>query len=321
MSGAGALDLARRAAPLWGGGEPRPVALSENAVFRLETPHGPVALRLHREGYQSLQGIGAELRWVAELAARGFPVPQPVATRDGQLVAHVAGRALSAVRWMEGRPVGRAAEPLAGGRQDQAELFRRIGALMGGLHGLTDSLALGANLPRPHWDAEGLLGENPLWGRFWKNAALDADARALICLARDLARERLRDRPLDYGLIHADVLRGNLLEGPQGLVLIDFDDCGYGFRGYDLGTALVESLEEPHLPLLAEALLEGYGAARPQAGVELPDLVLFTMLRSLASCGWIMSRAAPDDPRQQLYAARALRLANKLVSDNGVCFP
>jgi Ser/Thr protein kinase RdoA (MazF antagonist) len=138
---------------------------------------------------------------------------------------------------------------------------------------------------------------------------------------RDLARERLHDRSLDYGLIHADVLRENLLDGPQGLVLIDFDDCGYGFRAYDLGTALVQNLEEPHLPLLAEALLEGYGAARPQAGVALRDLLLFTLLRCLASCGWIMSRAAADDPRQRLYAARALRLGNKLVSDNGVCFP
>jgi len=38
-------------------------------------------------------------------------------------------------------------------------------------------------------------------------------------------------------------------------------------------------------------------------------LPLFTLLRALASCGWVIPRLAPGDPRQRTYAQRALTLA------------
>ena len=113
----------------------------------------------------------------------------------------------------------------------------------------------------------------------------------------------------DYGLIHADVLRENLLDDAGRLWLIDFDDCGFGFRLYDLATALSQSLDEPQLPGLAAALLDGYGESRrlpPQPGQW---LTLFVLLRCLASCGWPITRSTADDPRMRPYATRALRLA------------
>lgn len=309
-------DLACRAAHLWGGGRLVPVAIRENAVFRLETPTGTLALRLHREGYQSHAAIAAELEWTAALAARGFPVPAPVAATDGARLVEIEGRAFSAVAWIDGAPVGRSDLPLPGSARDQADLFFAIGALAGQLHALTDALHLAPALPRPRWDRDGLLGHAPLWGPFWQHPAFDAADRAMIGRARALAQERLSDPALDFGLIHADLLRENLLMTPDGLALIDFDDSGYGFRAYDLGTAMVQNLEEPHLPRIAEALLEGYKAARPGTALGMEDLILFTMLRCLASCGWIMTRAAPGDGRQKTYAARALRLANAFIGNS-----
>ena len=49
----------------------------------------------------------------------------------------------------------------------------------------------------------------------------------------------------DRGLIHADLLGENILDDGAGLRLIDFDDCGWGFRFYDLGTAMLQSLGRP----------------------------------------------------------------------------
>ncbi len=113
----------------------------------------------------------------------------------------------------------------------------------------------------------------------------------------------------DFGLIHADVLRENVVETPDGLALIDFDDGGFGFRLYDLGTALVQNLEEPNLAPIAGALVAGYRRARPAPDLDANTLTLFVLLRCFASAGWIVSRAPRTDPRQGLYAARALRLA------------
>lgn len=300
----------------WGGSlrPPRLVKMRENIVFQVWLADGRVAaLRLHRPGYQSEAAIRAELDWTAGLAARGQRVPVPVAGRDGGWTCQSGGRVASVVGWLEGEAVGAAERPLAGGAAEQERLFHRIGALIGGLHAATDAVTFTGPLERPRWDVAGLLGEAPFWGRFWENPALSADQAALLGRVRERARQDLEARlaaGADFGLIHADVLRENMLETPDGLALIDFDDSGYGFRLYDLGTALVQSLDEPHLPRLARALAAGYAGARGGPTPDLADLTLFVLLRCLASCGWILSRAAPDDPRQEFYAARAVKMAD-----------
>lgn len=314
-----ALALAREALAHWGGArnEPRFVKLRENLVFDVTLAGGTrAALRLHRPGYQSLAAIEAELDWTARLARSGLPVPAPVPTRSGALTAEAGGRVASAVSWIEGAPLGAFGEPLPGSAAEQAQMMVSLGRLVAGLHNATDALDLPPDFPRPAWDEAGLLGETPLWGRFWDNPSLTASERALLVQARDQARADLaafRAEGADFGLIHADVLRENVLAGPEGLSLIDFDDSGRGFRMYDLGTALVQNLEEPALAVMASALIEGYRAVRPLRKEAARRLPLFTALRVFASAGWIVTRIAPDDPRQRLYAERAVRLARHLL--------
>lgn len=310
-AGALALDALAR----WGGDgrTPRLVKMRENIVFQVWLADGRTgALRLHRPGYQTRAAIGAELDWTAALARQGQMVPPPIAAQDGGWTCEVGGRVASVVGWLAGEAIGAAERPLAGSAAAQADLFRRIGALIGGLHAATDRIAFASAPARPDWGIEGLLGGEPLWGRFWDNPALLPEERALLAETRVVLRSDLEGRlaaGADVGLIHADVLRENVLATPAGLALIDFDDSGYGFRLYDLGTALVQSLEEPHLPVLAAALAGGYGAERGIPAPDARDLTLFTLLRCLASCGWIMTRALPGDARQRLYVGRAVRLA------------
>lgn len=316
MTDAEALALAGRALALWGGGEapPRLVKNRENIVFELRLAGGArAALRLHRPGYQTAAGIGSELLWMQGLAAAGLLVPAPVPSLSGALVEEAGGRCLSCVGWLEGAPLGAAEAPLAGEAAEQAAMMHDLGGLVARLHGATDALALPAGFTRPSWDEEGLLGEAPLWGRFWESPAFAPGERALMLEARGFARKALADLRAggaDYGLIHADVLRENVLCHAGALALIDFDDAGFGFRHYDLATALVQSLEEPALPDLAAALVAGYRAARPLAPGR---LALFVMLRCCASAGWIASRAGPGDPRQRFYAGRALRMARHVL--------
>lgn len=316
-----ALRLGSAAATAWGSlaAPPRILNIRENIVLDVAFTDGRRgALRLHRPGYQSRDGILAELDWTERLADRGFQVPRPIATRAGGLTGSVDDRITSLVSWIDGQPIGVAGVPLAGGQAEQVADFRALGTLIAALHRETDALSFDRPPARPAWDIEGLLGADPWWGRFWENPALtDADGRLLFA-ARDKARARLHQmlgQDADYGLIHADLMRENVLRTAAGLALIDFDDSGYGFRLYDLGTALVQNLEEPMFPALARALAEGYGAGRGGPAPDALDLTLFTMLRAFASAGWIMTRAAADDPRHQYYADRAVRLAGDFLAD------
>lgn len=310
-----AQDLAEAALAHWGGAgaAPRLVKDRENVVFEVLLADGSrAALRLHRPGYQSRAAVESELCWAAALAQAGLPVARPLPTRTGGWTALAGDRVVSCTGWIDGAPIGAAEVPMAGDGAAQATLAHRVGALIARLHNATDALTLPPGFDRHRWDAAGLLGDDPLWGRFWDNPALSAPERAKILAARDAARVALEEfaaEGADFGLIHADVLRENVLEGPAGLSLIDFDDAGFGFRLYDLATALVQGLEEPGLPGYAAALLAGYRSERALPDAAAGRIWLFVMLRAFASAGWIVTRAAPGDPRQGFYAARALRMA------------
>ncbi len=325
MTPAEARTLAREALTRWAAtGVPRLLKLRENAVFAVT--HGEVgraALRLHRRGYQSEDAIRSELWWLDALADAGLPVPRPVRTGDGALLARLSdGRIASMLTWVDGTPVGEAGVPLPGDGEALMRLHASIGHAVAELHVATDRLHLPPTFQRPRWDTEGLLGDAPLWGRFWEHAAARPEETRLLEDARRAAIAQLADYAAtgaDQGLIHADVLRENVLMQDHRAALIDFDDSGFGFRLYDLGTALSQNLGEPHLPQIALGLVEGYATLRPLSDQDCRMLPWFTLLRCLASVGWTMPRLGADDPRMRLYIERAV-LAARVVLSGGDLF-
>lgn len=309
---------AAEAARLWGAmGAPRLIKDRENAVYEITLPGGErAALRLHRPGYQSMGAIRSEMWWMARLAEAGVAVPCPVPTVDGEFAAAVDGRAVSVVSWIEGEQIGDGATPLEADTHAVAVRYRALGRLIAAMHDATDALDLPPDFERMSWNRAAYTGEVPLWGRFWENPALAPEEADLLCAARaeaEAALTRHETDGADFGLIHADVLRENVLSNEGRLALIDFDDAGFGFRGYDLATAEVQGLEDPMNAGASLALHEGYRAARRPDAPPLGDVTLFVALRTFASCGWIVTRAAPDDPRQRFYAERAVRAARGLM--------
>ena len=294
------------AALAWGGVQapPRLINERENAVFEARLNSGAhVALRLHRAGYQSLEAVQSELIWTRELADKGFPCPRPVRSVAGDLVHCLAsGQLASVVSWIDAAPIGENGVAFEGTFAEHLALMRIFGQLIRQLHDLTGALDT-SELVRPRWDLDGLLGETPHWGRFWENPSLTENERSIVQNARENAAQQLfENKDLPEGLIHADLLQENVLGNADGLHIIDFDDSGFGYHFFDLGTALIQHAEHPQLDALSAALCDGYGAGHEY-------MPLFMTLRAMASAGWIMSRAAPDDPRQRFYAERLLRCA------------
>lgn len=297
------------AAALWGGRVVRPLRLRENEVYEVALPgKRRAALRLHRRGYQSAGAIRSELWWCAELAQAGLPVPAAVPLPEGGLLAELAGgRLASVVDWVNGAPLGEAGVPLDGTVTEQALQHHALGRLLARVHVATDALTLPDWFIRPRWDAEGLVGEAPFWGRFWEHPALTATEAGLLAEARVWLSVQLAGQAESMGLIHADVLRENILVDSGGLALIDFDDSGFGYRLYDLGTVLSQNLYEPGYESLRAALYEGYGLSGP-AQVD-----AFTLARTLASVGWAASRLPPGNPVHASHIARAVMFARRCL--------
>ncbi|MBL9064071.1 phosphotransferase [Tabrizicola sp.] len=300
------MTAAETAAKAWGAHVLRTLRDRENHVFEMGLPSGDrAALRLHRAGYQSPAAIRSELWWCAELARSGLPVPAALPALDGALLVRLPdGRHASAIAWMAGEALGEAAKPFNRPLPQVLDAYHALGQLLARVHRTTDALTLPDGFTRPRWDLDGLVGDTPLWGRFWEHPAATSDQRATLVRARDALRERLAG---DSGLIHADVLRENVLVNDRSVSLIDFDDSGFGFRLHDLGTALVQTFQHPEQPQIRAALMAGYGTGDQ-------DMVkAFTLARALSSVGWTMPRLQPDDPVHKSHLARAISLAGQVL--------
>jgi Ser/Thr protein kinase RdoA (MazF antagonist) len=299
---------AEEAAGHWGGAVTRLIAARENTVYELVFGNGQrAALRLHRTAYQTADAIRAELDWCACLATAGLPVATPLPTlRGAHLVRLSNGRHASATHWIEGQPMGSTAHPLSHSVQRQIDLHRKLGRLLAEIHGATDDDPP-TPFPRPVWDIDGLTGDAPFWGRFWEHPAAPPDQARILRAARAHLRDALEAlHAPDQGPIHADVLRENVIVNGDTLSLIDFDDCGTGFRLYDLGTALLANWNEPARSALRDALIAGYSETRP---ADPATVDLMTLARACASVGWTMPRLPPDDPIHRSHIARAVTLA------------
>jgi len=283
------------------------IAQRENIVFRVTDTTGSLyALRLHRQGYQSEQMMRSELLWIQHLGAEGLNVPSPVPSRSGALLMDVDGYHADLLTWLGGAPMGATGTPLD--LADRQGTFRRIGQLMARVHQISDDWDRPEGFQRKSWDIDGLLGKAPLWDRFWENPGLSRAQRDRVVAARDRLRADLAGSDLDFGLIHADMLRENILIDGHSLGLIDFDDSGFGYRLFDVATALFKNRSEPDFEELQAAFLEGYLQSRPLETTFLPQ---FMLMRALTYLGWIMTRM--DEPGAPSRQARFLASAVPMV--------
>lgn len=291
-------DLARTAATLWGLGHAHLqfVAGRENQVYRVSDACGDYALRIKRPGYRTRIELESELQWMAALAQADLLVPRPVPSLAGRLLEAVDGHQVDLLTWVPGQTLGTALQDHPA--HDIAAIFHRLGDQMARLHTASDTWTKPPGFSRVRWDAEGLLGETPVWGRFWEHPALSADDHILFQHFRAAARrdlDRLQDR-LDFGLIHADLVRENVLLHGERIGLLDFDDGGWGYRVFDLATTLLKLIGRPDYPVRKDALLRGYQALRP---LDTATLDLFLALRATTYVGWIVPRLGEDGAQQR----------------------
>lgn len=284
--------------------EPRLIKYRENAVFEVTDSDGAAAvLRVHRQGYHSNESLASELRWMAMLRESGLQTPSPLApmnSADGGNLVVVTGESapgdwqVDMLSWMNGRELGEVGEPLQLGDQNIVSLFEKLGAAMATLHNLSTAWAGTANMQRHAWDHDGLVGENPLWGQFWKHEALTPEQREKILQIRDAVSQGLGEygqNAQNYGMIHADLVPENVMIDGGDIQLIDFDDAGFGWHMFEIATALHWLGDEPEFASMKTAVLEGYQRVRPLTKADINSLPLFHVARSLTYLGWVHTRS------------------------------
>ena len=300
-------DPTEKALDLWGmqDADCTFVAGRENRVYKVKQADRVFALRFKRPGYHSYDELVSELQWLAEMDRAGLHVPEPLASRNGNLLEKIDGHFVDLVSWLDGKPIGQTREPLE--LDDPVATFTALGGVMASFHLACDAWVRPSTFVRCKWDANGLLGDAPRWGRFWENPTLDAETRELLHDFRARANRDLAALDLDSGLIHADIVRENVLLDGETLRLIDFDDGGFGYRLFDVATTLLKNRAEPNYEALKAALINGYQRKR---ALDMGPLDLFLALRAATYVGWIVPRM--EEPGAHLRNTRFIKDAQEL---------
>jgi Ser/Thr protein kinase RdoA (MazF antagonist) len=292
----------------------RVIAGDSNREIRPTTGEidGQYLLRVHRPSrhgrdVDSAMAIASELHWLVALRAdTSLAVPEPVPTVDGALTTTataegVAGsRVCSLLRWMKGRNHHRSARPV--------HLYR-LGGVLAQLHNHADRWRVPNGFVRIRWDHETYFGNTMVYGNV---DAADAWTLLPANLQRDFARvaedvgnvmRQLGQGPDVFGLIHADAHLDNVLFDGHETRLIDFDDCGFGYRIYDVAVALWELRHRDNFPSFKEAFVRGYTEHRPLPIDQLRHLDAFIAAREVAFGLWLVGMAQTRPAfREELHA-------------------
>lgn len=292
-------ELARRALPAWDAADAAldPIKYRENAVFRVTRPDGRRhVLRVHRPRYRSDREIRSEAAWMGALAEAGIPTPTVLATREGDVLTRAEAPGVPEARqcdllaWVEGAPLG----TLEGGVTLDAQGLHRTYATVGGiaaaLHEHAESWPRPRDFVRPSWDLASLVGDRPAFGRFEELSVLTDDHRSTLLRARERVRGELARLGPPMLLIHGDLIPDNLLASADGVRVIDFDDCGWSWFGFELATSLFPLLVSGSFEAGVAAYLEGYRARRPVPEHELELLPALLVARALSYLGWPVGR-------------------------------
>ncbi|MEO3747477.1 phosphotransferase [Plantactinospora sp. B5E13] len=171
-----------------------------------------------------------------------------------------------------------------------AEQWREYGSGIARMHLTMD--AFHTSHDRYHLD-EHILVERPLasLAPYARSDRARADLAELGRLGERLTGELQRLRAIDggYGIIHADLHRGNThIDGDGRLVTFDFDHCGFGLRAYDL-VVLYRGPDAPEEERARwAAVLAGYQQVRPLSESEVAGFPVLAACRAIWDIGdWL----------------------------------
>lgn len=307
--------LANAALPLWSlpaDARARRINVSENVTYLVESSLGKSILRIHREGYHSDQAIECELAWSKAVRAEtAIRTPAWRVGRDGKAI-QIIGRGALAARRMVMFDYVEGAAP----QEDQnlAPAFQQLGEIAAKMHVHAIAWRRPPAFQRLRWGLSAVFGPAPTWGDWRAGPHVDAVVQDVLLRAEREVVDRLTeygDTAQRFGLIHADMRLANLILGADGPVLIDFDDCGFGWFMFDFAAAISFIEDSPQIPALKDAWLSGYQTIRELNEADIAVIDTLVMLRRLSLLAWIGSHIEAPEPQMLApdFAANTATLA------------
>ena len=320
--------FAERAARAHGcapGSTVRLLNISENATYLIEDPdQGPSILRVHRLGYHTAPEIESELAWLDALRAdAGVRTPRVLPAPGGHRVLALpdpqpGGAPAPAARHCVHFEYLAGTEPA----DDDAAHFAELGEITARMHRHARQWSRPPWFTRFHWDYAAAFGATPRWGRWQDGIGVGPAERAMLGRLDRVLAGRLAafgTGPQRYGLVHADTRLANLLVDDGKVSVIDFDDSGFSWYLYDVGTSVSFFEHQPQVPALVDSWLTGYRRVLGLPAEDEAEIWTFIMFRRLLLVAWIGSHQGADIAPElgAGYTRDSCDLAERYLSQSG----
>ena len=288
-----------------------------NTTFRLEDDAGQsYMLRIHAANHLNAPSIRSELQWLLALRQQtDLLVPEPVRRLDGDLLCQIGvqgvpeTRFCALFRWLPGRFQR---------RRLSAARAAAVGRLTATLHNFVADWTRPAGFSRPPIVGFQLLAPASMDAAFANHAAIvTPKVRAVFPRVRDKALAHLAELGTgtsQYNLIHADIHQHNFLFQGDQIVLLDFDDCGFGHFVYDMGVTLFYRQRYGHYAAERAAYLAGYRQLRPFSAELEPFVDSCIALRDVLLALYVLARADDHPDARQRAGAYLAAVAQRQAS-------
>ncbi|BAU10692.1 aminoglycoside phosphotransferase [Leptolyngbya sp. NIES-3755] len=247
-------------------------------VYLVETDRGSYVLRVAHWGWRSQADIDFELELLDFLHDRGLPIAHPLKTESGKLSIVIP--ALEGERYAALFTYAPGTIALGDLSIRQAT---RLGETLAKVH--QAGLEFDCSYPRKPLTLDYLLDDS------WIEIApfLQNSDRDYVKSAIDQIKLGLKDFPRSapyWGICWGDPHSGNthFTETDQP-TLFDFDQCGFGWRAFDLGKFRQVALNTGISRRVREAFLQGYRSITPLEAFELEAISAFTQTAHI----WVWS--------------------------------
>jgi Ser/Thr protein kinase RdoA (MazF antagonist) len=242
-------------------------------IYIVETPIQPYVLRISHHHWRTREEINFELEWLHFLRDRRLPVASPVYTKEGKLSLEIdapEGKRYAALFHYASGQI-----PLGDLNAIQGQI---LGETLAEIH--QAALDFQPQFQRQALTLEYLLDESlKAIAPFMQHRR--QDFYFLVEVAEEIEQQLqyFPNKPPFWSVCWGDPHSGNVhFTEDDRVTLFDFDQCGYGWRIFDIAKFLQVSLRTGMSQKVRESFVGGYQSKQELTSQELSSLPTFTAI-------------------------------------------